>query len=354
MMDMLKPNPKLYDVPWMTDRFNGMPFRRLGRSGLRVPNVALGTWKMGYPDTGDKSRVGEKESLKILDRALELGVTHWDTANRYNMASGNSERIIGKWLAANRDERRNVTIATKLFGGMDGITPNHSRLSRMNVLDATYACLKRLQIDMIDVMYFHSFDAQTPVEESLEAMEDLVRRDVVRYFAVSNYSPEKLKIYDAVADSLSERVRIHGVQNGFNILDGERPTEAGALDYCARHGISYIAWSPLARGLLTNRYLDPAKAGKGDRLVDEGALEQVATPEKIEKVRRLAEIAGPGGLTVSQLVLAYMLALPGMGPVIPSATTIAQLEENAKAGAVRLEEEQLLAVRRVLEAEKAS
>ncbi|MCE5230406.1 aldo/keto reductase, partial [bacterium] len=118
-------------------------------------------------------------------------------------------------------------------------------------------------------------------------------------------------------------------------------------DWCARTGVSYIAWSPLARGLLTNRYLDPAKAAKGDRLVDEGALKDVA-PETFEKLRKLAAIASDAGLSVSQLALAYMLTLPGMGPVIPSSTSVKQLEDNAKAGTVKLTEDQLAAIRKAL------
>lgn len=346
-MNYLTPDPKLYNVPWMTDEFNGMPWRRFGRSGLRVSNVGLGTWKMGYPETGDGARIDEKTSFKILDRAVELGVTHWDTANRYNNASGNCERIIGKWIKANPDQRRNVIIATKIFGGMDGRSPNHSRLSRLSIMESTYACLERLQIDCIDVMYFHSHDSLTPIEESLEAIEDLIKRDLIRYLAVSNYTVDQLRATEAAAQSVSGRVLVHAVENNFDILNGEQADKPGALDWCARTGASFIAWSPLGRGLLTNRYLDPAKAGKGDRLVDEDMLKSIK-PETFEKIRKLAAIAAEGGLTVSQLALAYMLTLPGMGSVIPSSSSVAQLDENAKAGTVKLSEDQLGRIRKAL------
>lgn len=346
-MDYLTPDPKLYNVPWMTDVFNGMPWRRFGRSGLRVSNVGLGTWKLGYPETGDGARVDEKTSFAILDRAIELGVTHWDTANRYNNASGNCERIIGKWIKANPDQRRNVVIATKIFGGMDGRSPNHSRLSRLSIMESTYACLERLQLECIDVMYFHSYDPLTPIEESLEAIEDLIKRDLVRYLAVSNYTVDQLRATEAAAGSISGRVLPHAVENNFDILNGEQADKPGALDWCARTGASFIAWSPLGRGLLTNRYLDPAKAGKGDRLVDEGMMKDIK-PDVFEKVRKLAAIAAEGGLTVSQLTLAYMLTLPGMGSVIPSASSVKQLEENAKAGTVNLSDEQLGRIRQAL------
>ncbi len=347
-MDLLTPDPTLYNVPYVAEDFNGMPVRLLGRSGLRVSNVGLGTWKMGFPETGDGSRIDEADAMAILDRSIELGVTHWDTANRYNNGSGNSERILGRWFKANPRQRRDVTLATKIYGGMDGRSPNHCRLSRVNILESTYACLERLQVDAIDIMYFHSSDAHTPVEESLEAIEDLVRQDLVRYLAVSNYTVEELRAYEKAAASMSARVRVQAVQNGFNILDGELPDAPAVLDHCAASGISFIAWSPLGRGLLTNRYLDPARVAKGDRLVDEGSYEKVATPEKMARLRALADIAEEAGLTVSQLTLAYMLTLPGMGPVIPSASSVAQLEENAKAGTVKLDAGQSERIREAL------
>ncbi len=135
-MDYLMPRPDLYHVPYEMDDFNGMPYRWIGRSGLRASDVGLRTWKYGLPETGDGARVDERTAFAIFDRAIELGVTFWDTANRYNNASGNSERLIGRWLKANPDQRRNVVIATKVYGGMDGRTPNHCRLSRGNILDA--------------------------------------------------------------------------------------------------------------------------------------------------------------------------------------------------------------------------
>lgn len=343
----LQPNPALYGVPFTTDEFNGMPYRWLGRSGLRVSNVGLGTWKMGYPETGDGARVDEKTSLAILDRAVELGVTFWDTANRYNNASGNSERIIGKWLKANPEQRRNVVIATKIFGGMDGMTPNHSRLSRGNIIDSVAACLARLQTDRIDLLYFHSWEGDTPVEESLGAIEDLVRRDWIRYFAVSGFTTDQLSLYRAVEHNLSVRCRVIAGQNRFDIVTGENESQPGVLAYCARHGISFVAFSPLARGLLSERYLDPTKARKGDRLFDEGDL-AMATGDKMEKIRKLAELARQWNMELPQLALAYMLTLPGMGPVIPSSSNTRQLEVNAKAGKIVLSNEQRHATARIL------
>jgi len=331
---------RFYNIPFEIKSFNNMPYRRLGKSGLKVSNVGLGTWKMGYPEAGDGSRIDEKTSFQILDRSIELGVTFWDTANRYNNASGNSERIIGSWFKNNSDQRRNVVLATKLSGAMDGLTPNHCGLSRTNIMEAVYASLERLQTDHIDLLYFHSFDPVTPPEESLLAVEDLVKQDLVRYFSVSNFTAEQLKSYMSLEEKLSSRVRILALQNQYDVLNGEGAGFKGALEYAQRAGISYIAWSPMARGLLTDKYLEPTLAGPGDRLFDEGLLEDSTTEKTLKKLRILSKIASDLGIELSQLVIAYMLSLPGMGPIIPSSSNVNQLESNAEAGKIVLSKSQ--------------
>ncbi len=347
-MVSVDPNPNFTPMPYMTNDFNGMPYRWLGRSGLRGSAVGAGLWKIGYPETGDGARADEKTGLRILDRAIELGVTFWDTANRYNEGSGNSERVIGRWLKANPDQRSNVIVCTKCFGGTDGVTPNHSRLSRQNILNSLYNSLKRLQLDYVDILYFHQYDPDIPVEESLAAIEDLVRRDLVRYFAVSNFSVDQLRLYRAVEKEFSVRCRIVAVQNRFDIVRGEAPDRAGVLDYCAQAGIALVAYSPLAQGLLSNRYLDITKAGPGDRLFDEGTLGKIASAAVVDRQQRLAALARGWGMDLSQLALAYMLTLPGMGPLIPGVTSVQQLESNAGAGKVVLTGEQKSAIKSIV------
>ena len=325
-----------------------MPYRVLGKSGLRVSNIGLGTWKMGYPESGDGSRIDEKSSFQIFDRAVELGVTFWDTANRYNNASGNSERIIGKWFQQNPEQRRNLVLATKMAGTMDGLSPNHCGLSRGNIMEAVYASLERLQLDHIDLLYFHNYEGTTPPEESLAAIEDLVKQDLIRYFAVSNFTVENLKTYKNAGDQFSVRSRILAVQNQFDLLDGESANHQGVLDYAADQGLSFIAWSPMARGLLTNRYLNLENAGPGDRLFDEGDLKVKASPENMAKLNALASISSEMGIELSQLVMAYMLTMKGMGPVIPSSSSVKQLESNAAAGKIVLNEEQITKVKSIV------
>ena len=350
MMDYLKPRPEFYGMGFTADEFNGMPYLNLGNTGCRVSKVGLGTWKYGYPETRDGARLDKRAAFKIFDRAIELGVTFWDTANRYNDSSGNSERVIGEWFRANPGQRRNVVIGTKLFGLSDGRTPNHCRLGRINILESVYASLSRMQIEHIDVLYFHSFDPVTPIEESLQALSDLASRDLVRYFAVSNFTVDNLKAYDRFIEKGFPV--ICAVQNGFNILEEEETgsmlSARGALEYCAKTGKSYIAHSPLGKGMLTDRYLDLSKVGEGDRLYDEKILEKKMTEENQKKLRALAELAREWDLELSRLALAYTLTLPGMGPVIPGATTIKQLESNAKAGTIELSEEQRGRVKKAL------
>lgn len=336
-MDRNPPRPEFYNVPFTIDSFNGMPYRALGSSGLRVSNVGLGTWKFGYPETGDGSRVNQVLAMQIFDRAVELGVTFWDTANRYNAASGNSERVIGDWLSNNPDQRRNIVIATKIYGGMDGRTPNHCGLSRINILESVYASLERLGNDYIDLLYFHAFDHLTPPEESLAAVEDLVRQDVVRYFGVSNFTVEQVRLYQGLESRTSARCRIIAVQNQYDLLNGENPEQAGVLSLASQSGFSFVAWSPLARGLLTSRYLNLAKIGPGDRLFDEKAVDAARTSENVRRLTELASVAREAGVELSQLALAYMLTLPGMGPVIPAVSNLEQLEANAQAGSLHLD-----------------
>jgi aryl-alcohol dehydrogenase-like predicted oxidoreductase len=339
-VDHSRPQPELYNLPFTVDEFNGMSYRWLGRTGLRVSPVALGLWKLGYPETGDGARVDEKTAFNIFDRAVELGVTFWDTANRYNDASGNSERVIGAWLKRNPDQRRNIVLATKVFGAMDGRTPNHCRLSRGNILESVYASLERLQLDYVDLLYFHSFDPLTPADESLAAVEDLVLWDLVRYFGVSNFTVGQLKFYQALLEQLSVRCRLAAVQNEFNILHGEASPYQGVLEYAASTGISVVPYGALARGLLSERYLDSSKAGPGDRLYDEGTLETDASGPAMERVRRLAGLAHEWGVELSRLAIAYTLTLPGMGPVITAVSSVQQLESNAAAATLTLTNEQ--------------
>jgi len=347
VQNYLKPNPKTIGLPHIIDDFNEMPYRRLGKSGLRVSKIGLGTWKFGLPETGDGSRVDKKTGLQIMDTAIEEGVTFWDTANRYNNSSGNSERVIGSWFKANPDLRNYVILATKLFGATDGLTPNHCRLSRSNILESTYASLERLQTDYVDVMYFHMYEGETPVEESLMAIEDLISQDLIRYFGVSNFKVENLKKYAEYSD-IFKRSRIQVVENRYDILYKEWEGYEGALDYCVENDISFVPWAPLRQGLLTERYLDRSKVGKGDRLFDENVLDNELTPEITEKLQKLADVAHKYDMTLQNQTLAYMLTLPAMTSMIVASSSVDQLKDNVKAGKIELSSEQITEIEAII------
>jgi len=347
MRSYLKPDPAFYGMPFESDSFNSMPYLYLGRTGCRVSKVGLGTFKFGHPETGDGSFVDQKAAFKMLDRAVELGVTFWDTANRYNASSGNSERVLGQWFRANPEIRRDIVIATKLFGLMDGRTPNHCRLGRINIMEAVHASLERLQCDHIDILFFHLFDPLTPIEESLEAVQELIRRDLIRYLGVHNFTVEQLETYENYA--LQGYPSIAAVENIYNVLEGDEIVKSpDVLKYCARSGKSYIGWGPLAHGIVSNWYLDLGKLDETDRLARSEIFKAKMVPANREKLRQLADLGRDEGLEINQLALAWMLTRPGMGPVIPAAYTVEQLESNAMAGALELSEEQAGRVARIL------
>lgn len=349
-MSKLIPDTSLYNLPAKFTEFHGMPYRQLGKTGLRVSAVGLGTWKYGYPETGDGSRVNREASQEIFDRAWELGVTFWDTANRYNLGSGNSERVMGQWLAANPDKRRDIIVASKVWGGMDGRTPNHWGLSRANILDSVHACLERLQTDYMDLLYFHRPDPLIPLDESLLAVEDLIREGCVRYFAISNADVKTLSDYDKfITENSPMRTRVAAVQNRYDIIRGEAADAPGVLDYAKETNLSFIAWSPLGQGLLTGRYNNKDSIGKGDRLFDENSLGILDSEAVMQKLNFLGKYAESLGVSVATLTLAVMLHIPGMGPVIPAASNVAQLEANAAAATLPLTEEQ---VKEILDAIK--
>ncbi len=174
----------------------------------------------------------------------------------------------------------------------------------------------------------------------MSVIEDLVRQGLIRYFAVSNFTVDQLRLYQAAEQNFSIRSRIIAVQNQYDILNFEL-NQPGVLSYCQKNGISFVPFSPLARGLLTSRYLNKTKVGPGDRLFDEGTFEKDMTTENFNKLTQLADIAMEMGIELNQLSLAYMLTLPGMGPQIPASSTVDQLESNALAGKIIIPSDQI-------------
>jgi aryl-alcohol dehydrogenase-like predicted oxidoreductase len=247
----------------------------VGRSGLWVSEVGLGLWKWGDPSY-DGSRVGEHEGFKILDRALELGVFFWDTANSYNWGSGNSERLIGRYFASRgRRIREQVVLATKIANPVReeheeeaDFTPNQRGASRLYIRRAVEGCLRRLQTDYIDLLYVHypvldeRGEYETPLEETWGTLDDLIFEGVVCYLGVSNYNIKQIeeaqRALRGVAKDASRR--IVAVQNPYNLLERkaiskeENISEAEFLRYIREAEIGLVPCFPLAAGMLTGKY----------------------------------------------------------------------------------------------------
>lgn len=350
--------------------FNGMPCRRVGHSGLFVSEIGLGMWKWGDPSY-DGSRIGDHEGFQVLDRALALGVFHWDNACSYNMGSGNSERLLGRYFSSRSPlVREQVVLATKIRNPVReehemeaSFTPNQNGASRKYIRYAVDKCLQRLQTDYIDLFYLHfpHVDDEgnniVPAEETWGAMDDLITQGKVHYIAVSNHSAKQA---EAVAETLKVvgkdiSRRIIAVQNRYNLLERDKvAVEKGAreeafLKSCEKMGVGVIPFYPLASGLLTGRYRKGRLDAASGRIIDDGAQEEFLTERNLNAVEGLVAVAEDKGVTLAQLALAWLLAHPQVPSVIAGVTKVAQLEDNVKAVKVNLTEADLKRIDEVLE-----
>jgi aryl-alcohol dehydrogenase-like predicted oxidoreductase len=328
----------------------------------------LGLWKWGDPGY-DGSRVGEHEGFRILDRALELGVTHWDTGNSYNMGSGNSERLLGRYFSSRgRRVRERVILATKVKNPvrveheMDrDFSPNESGASRRYIIQAVDDCLRRLQTDWIDVLYHHApcllpdGSRETPLDETWDAFDHVVREGKVRYLAVSNRTLNQLEEErTALAQVAPNRShRLVAVQNGYNLLQRPRVSsleedatladEAAFLDYLAEKRIGLVPYIPLAVGLLTGRYrkghLDAT--GRLSEEANESWRDEFLTERNLDLVERLIPIADKKGCTLAQLAIAWLLSHDVICSVIAGVTKMEHLEGNVEACSVSLTEDEV-------------
>ncbi len=347
-----------------TKTFRGMKYRRLGHSGLWVSEIGLGLWKWGDP-AYDGSRVGEHAGFHILDRALELGVTHWDTANSYNGGAGNSERLLGRYFQSRGARARDmVVLATKVRNSVRAehemtrdFSPNGSGASRKYIIQAVEDSLRRLQTDYIDVLYHHAPNVlpdgtwETPLDETWDAFDQLISQGKVRYLAVSNRTAAQLDVEGQALASVAANSarRIVGVQNHYNMLqrpkvsakDGATMVDADTfLTYLAEQQIGLIPYVPLAVGLLTGRYRK-GQLDESGRLAQEGWAKDFLTDRNLDLVEQLIPIAERKGCTLAQLAIAWLLAHDVTASVIAGVTKLAHLEDNVGAIEVSLTEEDL-------------
>jgi aryl-alcohol dehydrogenase-like predicted oxidoreductase len=286
--------------------------RPLGESGLDVSVLGLGCNNFGR-------RVDLEGTRAVVDAALVQGVTFFDTADIYGNRGG-SERLLGEVLQGRRDR---VVLATKF--GMDMGDGRGPRGSRRYVLDAAEASLERLRTDVIDYYWYHEPDGVTPIEETLGALDELVRAGKVRAIGASNFTAGQLDEADAAARE-SGLTRFSAVQNEYNLL--VREAERDVLPACRRLGISFIPFFPLASGLLTGKYRRGQAAPSGTRLA---ARERVATDEQFDVLEALDDFARERGLSMLDVAIGTLLARPEVASVIAGATKPEQVQANASA-----------------------
>lgn len=310
-----------------------MDYVRLGRTGLQVSRICLGMMTYGSPQW--RSWVlDEAASRPFIQRALELGINFFDTANVYSL--GVSEEITGRAL---RDfaRREEVVIATKVFSTM-GPKPNQSGLSRKHIFEAIDASLRRLGTDYVDLYQIHRWDPHTPIEETLEALHDVVKAGKARYLGASSMYAWQFAqaLYKADQNGWT---RFVSMQNHYNLVYREEEREM--LPLCRAEGVGVIPWSPLARGFLAGNRT-PEKGGATERArTDAFAHQLYYQPSDFEVADRCAALAQQRGASSAQVALAWMLHKPGLTAPIIGASKMYQLEEAVAALALKLTDDEL-------------
>ena len=316
MPSIAQTGPASVYVP-AADRYEKLQYRRCGRSGLLLPPISLGLWQ----NFGDDRPVAV--SRAILRRAFDLGITHFDLANNYGPPYGSAELNFGRIFAEDfhrlRDE---VVISTKAGYDMwPGPYGDHG--SRKYVLGSLDQSLGRMGLDYVDIFYSHRFDPETPLRETMGALDAAVRQGKARYVGISSYSPERTEEAIAILRDLGTPLLIH--QPSYSMFN--RWIEDGLLDVLGREGVGCIAFSPLAQGLLTDKYLDGIPE---DSRVRRGQAfsEDLVTDQNVERVRALNEIARARGQSLAQLALAWVLRDRRVTSALIGASSVAQLEQN--------------------------
>jgi len=299
-----------------------MEYRNLGRSGLQISLLSLGTWLT----IGD--RLDEKESEKLVHSAYDQGVNFFDSAEAY--ADGRSELMLGKILKKSGWERSSYLVSSKAYFGDGGTKPNQTGLSRKHLVEACHAALKRMQVDYLDLYFCHRPDPSTPIEETVWTMNILIQQGKVLYWGTSEWSAEEI----IEAHEVASRLNLIGPtmeQPIYNMFHRER-LESEYLEIFKNHRMGTTTWSPLSSGVLTDKYLN--KFPKGTRLSYEGhewLKERSWSPDKVKKARKLNLLASEMEISLPQMAIAWCAKNPNVSSVILGASKVEQLKENMKA-----------------------
>jgi L-glyceraldehyde 3-phosphate reductase len=303
-----------------TDRYERMQYRRSGRSGLQLPALSLGLWNnFGHDHPFETGRA-------IVRRAFDLGITHFDLANNYGPPYGSAEENFGRMMASDlRPYRDELVVSTK--AGYDMWPGPYGEWgSRKYLLSSLDQSLQRMGLEYVDIFYSHRFDAETPLEETMGALDTAVRRGKALYVGVSSYSAEKTQEAATILSELGTRLLIH--QPSYSLLN--RWIESDLLDTLEDLGVGCIVFSPLAQGMLTDKYLhgipEGSRASRGGTLAPE-----LITEEAIEKIRGLNDIAAARGQSLAQMALAWTLRDPRITSALAGASSVEQLEANVAA-----------------------
>ncbi|MBN1246875.1 MAG: aldo/keto reductase [Anaerolineae bacterium] len=309
-----------------------MKYRSMGNSGVRVSTVGLGTNQFG-------GKVDQAGVNAIIDAALDAGINLIDTADVYQ--GGRSEEALGVALQGRWDQ---VILATKVYNST-GEGPNDRGASRYHIISGVEASLRRLQTDHIDLYQMHRWDSETPIEETLRALDDLISTGKVRYIGASNYAAWQLARANLLAEVRGWTPFVT-IQNHYHML--ERGLEQEMLPYCEAYNVGILPYFPLAGGFLTGKYKRGEPAPAGSRGESSGYVQRYMTDTNYTKIETLVAWAGARGHTMAELAHTWLLAHPQVCSVISGATKVAHVEANAMAADWELSETELSDVNAVL------
>ena len=303
------------------NRYDQMQYNRVGKSGLKLPAISLGLWH----NFGDVDKMTTQK--EVIFTAFDNGITHFDLANNYGPPAGSAETNFGRILRDDLKAYRDEMIISSKAGYYMWPGPYGEWGSKKNLIASCDQSLQRMGLDYVDIFYHHRPDPETPIEETAHALDLLVRQGKALYVGVSNYSPGQTAAISKLFKEWQTPFVIHQPQyNMFN-----RSIEEGLTDVLAEEGLGSIVFSPLAQGLLTDRYLDGIPADSRAHRSDSPFLSEDRVEETISKVRQLNQVAQDRGQTLAEMALAWNLRLPEVSSVLIGASRVSQLQDNLKA-----------------------